>query len=128
MYVSMYGDGITRSDTGLKLSNERWGSWSMAFSQRNKFYDYITEMKRDSESDISLNTRRRLLTNVFEFRPLDNISLYYLTTDNLVSGKNYERRFVLGYHHQCFNILGAIHSKGRDNSYRIILQLPGLSL
>ena len=65
---------------------------------------------------------------VFEFRPLDSISLYYLTTDNLVSGKNYERRFVLGYHHQCFNILGSIHSKGRDNSYRIILQLPGLSL
>ena len=128
VYVSMYGDGITRSDTGLKLSHARWGSWSLAYSQRNRYYDYITEMKRDTESDISLEARRRLLTNVFEFRPLDSISLYYLTTDNLVSGKNYERRFVLGYHHQCFNILGSIHSKGRDNSYRIILQLPGLSL
>ncbi len=128
VYVSMYGDGITRSDTGVKLSNARWGAWSLAYSQRSRYYDYITEMKRDNESDISLTTTRRLLTNVFQFRPLNNISLYYLTTDNLVNGKNYERRFVIGYHHQCFNILGSIHSKGRDNSYRVILQLPGLSL
>ncbi len=128
IYVSMHGDGVTRSDTGLKLSHAVWGSWSIAYSQRNKYYDYITEMKRDNAEDVSLTPVRRLMTNIFRFNPTKTISLYYLTTDNLVSGKNYERRFILGYHHQCFNILGAIHSKNRDNSYRIILQLPGLSL
>ena len=128
IYVSMYGDGVTRSDTGIRLSHASRGSWSIAYSQRNQFYDYITEMKRDRVEDVTLTPTRRLLTNIIQFNPIKEISLYYLTTDNLVSGKNYERRFIIGYHHQCFNILGAIHSKNRDNSYRIILQLPGLSL
>ena len=127
LYVSMYGDGITRSDTGVTLSNARWGRWSLSYSQRNRFYQYVTQMKSDSEKNMSFTREQRLLTNTFYFRPLNNISLHYLTTENLVTGKNYERRFTIGYHHQCFNILGAIHSKGRDNSYRIILQLPGLN-
>ena len=84
-------------------------------------------MKRDNLSDIRFTRAQRLLTNTFTFRPTSSISLYYRTQDNIETGKNYERRFVIGYYHQCFHILGSIQSKARDNSYRLILELPGLS-
>jgi LPS-assembly protein len=127
IYVSMYGDGVTRSDTGTTLSYKRWGSWSLSYSTRNKYYNYLDEMKRDNLSDMSFTHPQRLLTNTFRFNPWNNVSLYYLTKDNLVTGKNYERRFILGYYHQCFHILGMITSKNKDNTYRLILELPGLS-
>ena len=127
LYVSMYGDGITRSDTGATLSNARWGSWSMSYSTRNKYYNYLDEMKRDNLSDMRFTSPQRLITNYFTFRPFKNISLYYMTQDNIETGKNYERRFIIGYYHQCFHILGSVQSKAKDNSYRLILELPGLS-
>ena len=127
LYVSMYGDGVTRSDTGATFSNARWGSWSVSYSTRNKYYNYLDEMKRDNLSDMDFTTPQRLLVNTVTFRPLDNISLYYRTEDNIETGRNYERRFVIGYYHQCFHILGSIQSKARENSYRLILELPGLS-
>ena len=99
----------------------------MSYSTRNKYYDYLDEMKRDNPSDISFTAPQRLLTNAFTFRPFSNISLYYMTQDNIETGKNYERQFVIGYYHQCFHILGSVQSKARDNSYRLILELPGLS-
>ena len=127
VYVSMYGDGVTRSDTGATLSNARWGAWSVSYSTRNNYYNYLDEMKRDNLSDISFTPRPRLITNTFPFRPTSKLSLYSLTQDNIETGKNYERRFVIGYYHQCFHILGSIQSKAQDNSYRLILELPGLS-
>ncbi len=126
-YISMYGDGITRSDTGTTLSNARWGSWSLSYSTRNKYYNYLDEMKRDKLSDMRFTNPQRLLTNTFTFRPTGKVTLYYRTQDNLITGKNYERRFVIGYYHQCFHLLGSVQSKARDNSYRVILELPGLS-
>lgn len=126
LYVSMYGDGVTRSDTGATLSNARWGSWSVSYSTRSKYYNYLDEMKRDNINDMRFTSEQRLLTNTFSFRPTGNISLYYQTQDNIETGKNYERRFGIGYYHQCFHLLGAIHSKARENSYRVILELPGL--
>ena len=99
----------------------------MSYSTRNKYYNYLDEMKRDNLSDMDFTTPQRLLVNTITFRPLDKISLYYRTEDNIDTGRNYERRFVIGYYHQCFHILGSIHSKARDNSYRLILELPGLN-
>lgn len=127
LYVSMYGDGITRSDTGVSLSNARWGSWGMSYSTRNKYYNYLEEMKRDNLNDMRFTSPQRLITNYFTFRPLSNVMLYYMTQDNIETGKNYERRFIIGYYHQCFHILGSIQSKARENSYRVILELPGLN-
>ena len=127
MYVSVYGDGVTRSDSGLRLANKRWGSWSIAYSSRNESYNYRDEMKRDNFSDISFTPTRRLLSNTFTFYPLPNISLYYRTTDNLITGKNYEYSFSLGYHHQCFRIFGSIHSKGKEDAYRVRIEIPGLN-
>lgn len=127
IYVSMYGDGITRSDTGATVSNARWGSWTLAYSTRDKYYNYLDEMKRDNVNDIHFAMDQQLLTNYFTFRPTEKISLSYMTQDNVKTGRNYERRFVIGYYHQCFHILGAIQSKARDNSYRFILELPGLN-
>lgn len=127
LYVSMYGEGITRSDTGASLRNGRWGSWSLSYSTRNPYYNYLDEMKRDRVSDMRFTRERRLLTNTFTFTPFKSIRFYYLTTDNLVSGENYERRFIAGYYHQCFHLIGMIHSKGKENSYRVILELPGLN-
>ncbi len=127
IYVSMYGDGITRSDTGATFSNARWGAWSVAYSTRNEYYNYLDEMKRDNVNDIQFTAKQRLLTNAFTFRPTDKIALYYYTQDNIETGKNYERRFTVGYYHQCFHILASVQSKARDDSYRLILELPGLS-
>lgn len=127
LYVSMYGEGVTRSDTGATLSNRRWGSWSVSYSTRDENYNYLDEMKRDNLSDIRFTSPQRLLVNTITFRPWSNITLYYRTEDNIETGRNYERRFVIGYYHQCFHILGSIQSKARDNSYRLILELPGLN-
>ncbi|HJD96492.1 LPS-assembly protein LptD [Mailhella massiliensis] len=127
LYVSMYGEGITRSDTGATLSNARWGSWSVSYSTRDKYYNYLDEMKRDNLSDMRFTSPQRLLTNTFTFRPWSNISLYYRTQDNIETGKNYERHFAIGYYHQCFHLIGSIQNKARDNSYRVILELPGLN-
>ena len=127
LYVSMYGDGVTRSDTGATLSNARWGSWSVAYSTRNEYYNYLDEMKRDNVHDIDFTDRQRLLTNSVTFRPTSSISFNYYTQDNIETGKNYERRFTIGYYHQCFHILGSIRSKAKDESYRLILELPGLN-
>ena len=84
-------------------------------------------MKRDNLSDMRFTSPQRLITNYFTFRPLSNVMLYYMTQDNIETGKNYERRFIIGYYHQCFHILGSIQSKARENSYRVILELPGLN-
>ena len=46
MYISMYGNGVTRNDTRLTLRNQRWGSWSISYDVRNKYYTYLDEMKR----------------------------------------------------------------------------------
>ena len=127
LYVSMYGDGVTRSDTGATFSNARWGSWSVSYSTRNEYYNYLDEMKRDNLSDMDFTTPQRLLVNTFTLRPLDKIALYYRTEDNIDTGKNYERQFSIGYYHQCFHIIGSIKSKARDNSYRVVLELPGLN-
>ncbi len=126
-YVSMYGEGITRSDTGLSLSNSHWGGWSLSYSTRNKAYNYLEEMKCDRVADMRFTTEQRLLTNAFTFTPIKSLRFYYLTTDDLITNENYERRFIVGYYHQCFHILGLIHSKGKENSYRVILELPGLN-
>ena len=123
----MYGEGVSRSDTGATLSNSRWGSWSVSYSTRDENYNYLDEMKRDNLSDIRFTSPQRLLVNTITFRPWSNITLYYRTEDNIETGRNYERRFVIGYYHQCFHILGSIQSKARDNSYRLILELPGLN-
>ena len=123
----MYGEGVTRSDTGATLSNSRWGSWSVSYSTRDENYNYLDEMKRDNLSDIRFTSPQRLLVNTITFRPCSNITLFYRTEDNIETGRNYERRFVIGYYHQCFHILGSIQSKARDNSYRLILELPGLN-
>ena len=127
LYVSMYGEGVTRSDTGATLSNARWGSWSVSYSTRDKYYNYLDEMKRDNLGDMRFTSPQRLLVNTFTFRPWSKIALYYRTEDNIETGRNYERRFIIGYYHQCFHILGSIQSKARDNSYRLILELPGLN-
>ena len=127
LYLSMYGEGVTRSDTGVTLKNNRWGSWSVAYSTRSKYYNYLEEMKRDSLSDMQFSSDQQFLTNIFSFTPFKKIRFYYLTTDDLRSGENYERRFIVGYYHQCFHLLGAIHSSGCENSYRVILELPGLN-
>ena len=127
IYLSLYGNGVTRSDTGLTLSNRRWGSWSISYSGRNSSYNYREEMKRDNFSDISFTPERRLLTNTVTFYPFRNISLHYRTTDDLITGQNYEHSFSLGYLHQCFRIFGSIHSRGKEDAYRVRLELPGLN-
>lgn len=126
-YLSMYGEGITRSDTGVSLRNSRWGGWSLSYSTRNNYYNYLEEMKRDRIADMRFTREQRLMTNTFTFTPIKNVRFYYLTTANLITNENYERRFIAGYYHQCFHVLGVIHSKGRDHSYRVILELPGMN-
>jgi hypothetical protein len=84
-------------------------------------------MKRDNFSDISFTPERRLLTNTVTFYPFRNISLHYRTTDDLITGQNYEHSFSLGYLHQCFRIFGSIYSRGKEDAYRVRLELPGLN-
>lgn len=127
IYLSMYGEGITRSDTGFTLKWPDVASWSLTYSTRDWAYNYLSEMKRDKRSDMRFTSDQRLLTNIFRLRPVHWLSLYYKTQDNLITGKNYEREFIMGYLHQCFRIYGSIRSKGKENSYRVILEMPGLS-
>ncbi len=126
-YMSVYGEGITRSDAGVRLRNKRWGFWSISYNMRNKYYNYLEEMKLDSLSDMKFSSKQNYITNTVSVTPLKKIRLTYLTKDNLLTGENYERRFIVGYYHQCFHLLGAIHTSGRNNSYRVILELPGVN-
>ena len=127
MYISMYGDGVTRSDTALTLHHPQWGSWSIGYNTRDPYYNYREEMKRDNFHDIEFNKPLRLLANTFALNVGKNVKLFYRTQDDVTTGNNYEREFVAGYYHQCFHLLGAVERTGRETSYRVILELPGLN-
>ncbi|MCQ2444219.1 MAG: LPS assembly protein LptD [Mailhella sp.] len=127
MYISAYGDGLTRHEIGTTLKHKRWGSWSLSYMKRNEFYNYREEMKRDTLDDMKLATNQKLLTNTFRFTPVSNINIQYQVKHNLITGRTYESDFILGYYHQCFHLIGQIKSKGRDESYRLILEIPGLN-
>jgi len=127
-YLSMYGDGLTRSDSTLTLRNARWGWWSISYSTRNKYYNYREEMKRDKRSDIRPTTTQRLLTNTFRLKLTKEFDLYYRTQDDIITGENLEWEVVAGYYHQCFHLLTAVEKDGNEESYRIILQFPGFNL
>ena len=128
MYISMYGDGVTRTDTGVTFFNERWGSWSISYDVRNKHYNYREEMKRDKRSDINFTSTRRLLTNTLKLKLTSKLDLYFRTEDDVFNGHNLAWESVLGYRHQCFHILGALERDGRDTAFRVYLQFPGFNL
>ncbi len=128
MYISMYGHGVTRNDTALTLRNQRWGSWTISYDVRNKYYTYLDEMKRDKRQDMNMNKKsQRLLTNSFKFIVNKEIDIYFRTEDDIISGHNLSWEGVIGYYHQCFHILGMVERDGREISYRALLQFPGMT-
>ena len=128
MYISMYGDGVTRTDTSATFKNKRWGSWTISYDVRNKNYNYRDEMKRDKRSDMSFTSTKRLVTNTLNLRLTKAVDLYFKTEDDIITGHNLSWESILGYKHQCFHIFGAVERDGRDTSFRVYLEFPGFSM
>ncbi|MBR6674131.1 MAG: LPS assembly protein LptD, partial [Mailhella sp.] len=128
MYVSMYGDGLTRTDSSVTFRNQRWGWWRISYDLRNNFYNYRDEMKRDKRSDMRFTGTKRLLTNTLNLKLSKMFDVYFKTEDDLITGHNLSWESVLAYRHQCFHILTAIERDGRDTSFRVMLQFPGFNL
>lgn len=128
MYISMYGHGVTRNDTALTLRNQRWGSWTISYDVRNKYYSYLDEMKRDKRQDMQMDKKsKRLLTNTFRLKLNKEFDVYFRTEDDIVTGSNLSWEGVIGYYHQCFHILGIVERDGLETSYRALLQFPGMT-
>ena len=128
MYISMYGNGVTRNDTRLTLRNQRWGYWSISYDVRNKYYTYLDEMKRDKRKDMNMNKKsKRLVTNTFKLKLNKQFDIYFKSEDDIISGHNLSWETILGYYHQCFHILGIVERDGREISYRALLQFPGMT-
>ena len=131
MYISMYGDGVTRSDSGATFRNKRWGSWSISYDVRNKYYTYRDEMKRDERSDIEPWVNKgsqRLVTNTLNVNLTRGFDLYFSAANDIISGQTLAWESILGYRHQCFHLLGAIERDGGDTSFRVLLQFPGFNI
>ena len=128
MYISMYGDGVTRTDSAVTFLNSRWGSWTVSYDVRNKHYNYREEMKRDKRQDIRFTTTQRLVTNTLRLKLSRMFDLYFRTEDDIITGHNLSWEGILGYRHQCFHLLGAVERDGRDTSFRVILQFPGFNM
>ena len=127
----MYGDGVTRSDSGATFRNKRWGSWSISYDVRNKYYTYRDEMKRDERSDIEPWVNKgsqRLVTNTLNVNLTRGFDLYFRAENDIISGQTLAWESILGYRHQCFHLLGAIERDGGDTSFRVLLQFPGFSI
>ena len=131
MYFSMYGDGVTRNDSGMTFRNKRWGSWSISYDIRNKHYTYRDEMKRDKRSDMKPwenKKSQRLVTNTLNLHLTRAVDLYFKTEDDIITGHNLSWEGIIGYKHQCFHILGAVERDGRDTSFRVYFEFPGFSM
>ena len=127
----MYGDGVTRTDSGLTLRNKRWGSWRIAYDVRNKYYTYRDEMKRDKRSDMNAwenKKSKRLVTNTLNLKLSKMFDIYFKSEDDIITGHNQSWESILAYRHQCFHILTAIERDGRDTSFRLMLQFPGFNM
>ncbi|MBR5883308.1 MAG: LPS-assembly protein LptD [Mailhella sp.] len=128
MYVSMYGDGLTRTDSSITFRNQRWGWWRISYDVRNNFYNYRDEMKRDKRSDMRFTGIKRLLTNTLNLKLSKMFDVYFETDDDIITGHNLGWESVLAYRHQCFHILTSIERDGRDTAFRVMLQFPGFNL
>jgi LPS-assembly protein len=128
LYMSMHGNGLTRTDTSLTFRNQSWGSWTISYDLRNKYYNYRDEMKRDKRSDMRFTGTNRLLTNTLKLKLSKMFDVYFKTEDDLISGHNLSWESILAYRHQCFHLLGAVERDGRDTSFRLLLQFPGFNM
>ena len=131
MYFSMYGDGVTRNDSSATFRHKRWGSWSISYDVRNKYYTYRDEMKRDKRSDMRQWERKksqRLITNTLRLNLTKQIDFYFKAENDIIGGHTLSWESILGYKHQCFHLLGAMERDGRDTSFRVYLQFPGFSM
>lgn len=128
IYMSLHGDGLTRTDSSLTFRNKRWGSWSIAYDLRNQYYNYRDEMKRDKRSDMRPTTTQRLLTNTLNIKLSKMFDIYFKTEDDLITGHNLGWESVVAYRHQCFHILGSIEREERDTAFRVMLQFPAFNM
>lgn len=126
-YVSVYGDGITRNDQGITLSHPRWGSLSTSYSARTELYDYINRIQYHNAGDIRFDQPLELLNNTAVLNLSPNWQIGLLSSDDLNTGDNYERRVSLSYIDQCYRLTGRFVSKGREQSWQFSIELLGLN-
>lgn len=126
-YLSLYDGDITRSDQGLSLTNARWGTWSLGYSARNRYYDYARKVQRDSLWDIQFEEPLSLLTSDITLHLYSKLHAGYYTSTNLRTNRNYERRFSLFYTDQCYTLIGQYVSKGKERSFQFSIQLLGIN-
>lgn len=125
-YLSLYGNGFTRVDTGLRFTNDRWGSWDVSYSKRNRFYDYRRQMQYDNIQDIHTTEALSLLNNSLNIRVSSRFSLLLSDYTNLRTGKNYERRVGIAFSDQCYRIIGRYKHTPKDDSFQLVVELTGL--
>ncbi len=126
LYYSMYDKGVTRSDQGLTLNHQRWGSMSFGYSQRSRDYDYRRQMQYDNLEDINFSQKLSLLTSTFNLNLSKQFSLLLSDYTNLNTGRTYERRVGLMYTDQCYRLVGRYIYTPRESSFQFSVQLLGL--
>lgn len=126
-YLSLYGHGVTRSDEGLTLIHNRWGSLSMGYSARNRYYDYRRQVQYENLEDVWFEDSLSLLRNEINLTLSPRWHVGFLTDTNLNTGRTYERRINLTYIDQCFRIMAGYLSSGRERSFRIGIELMGIN-
>lgn len=129
IYLSSYTGSLTRTDQDVTLTYAPWISWTTGISYRDKFYDYRRKFQYDDWNDVLLSSPLRLLHNKISFNPTSEWSLYIDDNRNMREGGNgkpYDQTINISYTGQCYRFVGTYRYDGYDQSYTVMIELPGI--
>ncbi len=126
---SLYGDGITRFDLGTNVplfELEKYLTWSVAYSYRDKMYDYQNILRFAESDDISLSRDVALLRNSFTIKPTSYLDFELVHYLDLHEKNSYEIDLKASYRHQCYVVSATYTHTHNEQRYGLSIVLPGV--
>ena len=125
LYISPHDGELSRYDHALIFSPWHWFSWSTGLSYRTSDYELRERLQYDDERDIIRESPLHLMYNQARVQFNETWGLEYYEYRDMRTNDVYDRKVDLSYTDQCYRFIARMQSDDRDQSFTLLVELPG---